>query len=63
VREPRGIADHVFGLCVGFFAACVLVYIGVQLLRSVLSWLIAGAVLLAIVMLIGAAIRWRRERW
>jgi ABC-type multidrug transport system permease subunit len=69
-REPmqnqRGILDRFLSACLGFFVACVLVYVGIQLLRSVLSWLIwliCSAAFIGIVALVAIAMRWRRERW
>lgn len=59
----RGFFDRLFNLCLGFFVAAGLLYLGVKLLVAILPWLIASILLGGIGAAAFALLRWRRERW
>ena len=61
--QQRGLLDRLFGICVSFFVATVLIYFGVQILLSVWAYIVIVISIGAVIALAVAAIRWRRERW
>lgn len=63
MRQSRDPGGWIAGLCLQFFVISILLYIGVQLIVSILPWLLVIGFVVLCGMAIAYTLRWRNERW
>lgn len=61
--RPSSWLDQLVGACFGLLAAAVALYLAVRLIELVWVWLLLTGIVVAALVGIVVALRWRRQGW